>query len=220
MRTWGDLSLTFSLNLSHVIIILEGVWRGKCKSDLLSHNQDVHIILNHTNVAQTLALYTGRVHENRHDCNLPERSLSVSFLDLSSNSGQIRTITEKQRPKVHLNFPSTFVIFFFILKFKGNSHALLSLLLPQGGVEAVAVWLEIYGVQSINAFLFFYIHNVFNKFNILWKKRQQAPPMTTINTFKRTWERSIEKEEGNGKTGRESRKFLFTFLMWSCAFYC
>jgi hypothetical protein len=44
--------------------------------------------------------------------------------------------------------------------------------------------------------------------------------MTTINTFKRTWERSIEKEEGNGKTGRESRKFLFTFLMWSCAFYC
>lgn len=82
----GDLSSTFSLNLSH-IMIPEGVCRGKCKSDLLSQNQDIHIILNHTNVAQQLALYIGRVHENRDDCHLPERSLSVSFLYLRSNSG-------------------------------------------------------------------------------------------------------------------------------------
>lgn len=65
---------------------------------------------------------------------------------LNNNNGQTKIMRrkKKQNEKFHLNFPSIFVIFLFFFKFKGNSHALLSLLFPQGRVKAVTVWLEIY----------------------------------------------------------------------------
>ena len=82
----------------------------------------------------------GEFHANSRVGGAPAAS-QLTLTDGQTRQTDIKT--DGQRERANLDLPRVVFVFFFVLKVKGHSHPLLSLLLPQSRIKAVTVRLVI-----------------------------------------------------------------------------